>query len=88
MIGDPSLSNSLSSLDHRRNVGTLCVFYKYYYGRSSDELRELMPQRKGHGRFTRLVEVSHNKLIDQLVCLVRLDCGMDLIVAHFLLNLT
>jgi hypothetical protein len=43
MITDVNISSTLDSLSHRRNVGALCVFYKYFHGHCSSELYELMP---------------------------------------------
>ena len=40
---DPSFSASLEPLAHRRNVASLRLFYKYYFGRCWSELAELIP---------------------------------------------
>ena len=40
-----SLSN-LQSLSHRRNVASLSLFYKYFHGSCSDELKSLTPPIK------------------------------------------
>ena len=34
----PSLATSLKPMAHRRNVASLSVFYRYYFGRCSSEL--------------------------------------------------
>ena len=39
LIGDPALSNTLDFLAYRRTVSALCLYYRYYHGISSDELR-------------------------------------------------
>ena len=39
----PSLATSLEPLAHRRNVASLSLFYRYYFGRCSSELAELVP---------------------------------------------
>ena len=39
----PSLAASLEPLAHRRNVTSLSVFYRYYFGRDSSELAQLVP---------------------------------------------
>ena len=39
----PSLAASLEPLAHRRNVTSLSVFYRYYFGRYSSELAQLVP---------------------------------------------
>ena len=39
----PSLAASLEPLAHRRNVASLSLFYRYYFGRCSSELARLVP---------------------------------------------
>ena len=39
----PSLAVSLVPLAHRRNVASLSLFYRYYFGRCSSELAQLVP---------------------------------------------
>ena len=39
----PSLAASLEPLAHRRNVASLSLFYRYYFGRCSVELAQLVP---------------------------------------------
>ena len=38
----PSLAVSLETLAHRRNVASLSLFYRYYFGRCSSELAQLV----------------------------------------------
>ena len=40
---DPSLAASLEPLTHHQNVASLSLFYRYYFGRCSLELAELVP---------------------------------------------
>ena len=42
-IVDPSLADSLEPLAHHRNVASLSLFYRYYFGRCSSELAQLVP---------------------------------------------
>ena len=49
----PSLAASLKSLAHRRNVASLSLFYRYYFGRCSSELGQLVPLPHSQGRSTR-----------------------------------
>ena len=42
-IVGPSLAASLEPLAHRRNVASLSLFYRYYFGRCSSELAQLVP---------------------------------------------
>ena len=39
----PSLAASLEPLAHCRNVASLSLFYRYYFGRCSSELAQLVP---------------------------------------------
>ena len=39
----PSLAASLEPLAHCRNVASLSLFYRYYFGRCSSELSQLVP---------------------------------------------
>ena len=39
----PSLAASLEPLVRRRNVASLSLYYRYYFGRSSSELTQLVP---------------------------------------------
>ena len=42
-IVGPSLTVSLEPLAYRRNVASLSLFYRYYFGRCSSELAQLVP---------------------------------------------
>ena len=42
-IVGPSLAASLEPLAHRRNVASLSLFYRFYFGRCSSELTQLVP---------------------------------------------
>ena len=46
----PSLAASLEPLAHRRNVASLSLFYRYYLGRCSSELVQLVPLPFSRGR--------------------------------------
>ena len=48
----PSLAASLEPLAHRRNVASLSLFYRYYFGRCSSELAQLIPLPYFQGRST------------------------------------
>ena len=39
----PSFPASLEPLAHRRNVASLSLYYRYYFGRCSSELAQLVP---------------------------------------------
>ena len=44
---------SLELLAHRQNVASLGLFYRYYFGRCSSELAQLVPLPYSRGRSTR-----------------------------------
>ena len=48
----PSLAASLEPLAHRQNVASLSLFYRYYFGRCSSELAQLVPLPYSRGRST------------------------------------
>ena len=52
-IVGPSLAASLEPLAHCRNVASLSRFYRYYFGRCSSELAQLVPLSFSRGRCTR-----------------------------------
>ena len=56
----PSLAASLELLAHRRNVASLSLFYRYYFGRCSSELAELVPLPYSGGRSTRYSDRGHH----------------------------
>ena len=39
----PSIAASLEPLAHSRNVASVSLFYRYYFGRCSSELAQLVP---------------------------------------------
>ena len=53
-IVGPSLAPSLEPLTHRGNVTSLSLFYRYYFGRCSSELAQMVPLPYPPGR-SRLV---------------------------------
>ena len=44
-IGDPALTDTLDSLAHRRSVSALSLFYRYYHGFCSDEIKSIIPPK-------------------------------------------
>ena len=49
----PSFAASLEPLAHHRNVATLILFYRYYFGRCSSGLALLVPLPYSRGRYPR-----------------------------------
>ena len=56
----PSLAASFEPLAHRRNVASLSLFYRYYFGRCSSELAQLVPLPYSRGRSTRYSDRLHD----------------------------
>ena len=56
----PSLAASIEPLVHCRNVASLSLFYRYYFGRYSSELGELVPLHYFRGSFTCYSERLHD----------------------------
>ena len=50
----PSLAASPKPLAHRRNIASLSLFCRYYFGKYSSELAELLPLPFSRGRSDRL----------------------------------
>ena len=56
----PSFAASHEPLAHRRNVASLSLFYRYYFGICSSELAELVPLPYSRRRFTRYSDRLHD----------------------------
>ena len=56
----PSLAASLEPLGHRRNLASLSLFSRNYFGRCSLELPQLVPPPYSQGRSTRNSEGLHD----------------------------
>ena len=56
----PSFAASLEPLAHRRNVASLSLFYRYYFGRCSSELAQLVPLPFSRERSTRYSDRLHD----------------------------
>ena len=56
----PSLAASLEPLAHRRNVASLSLFYRYYFGRCSSELAEFVRLPYSRGRSTHYSDGLHD----------------------------
>ena len=56
----PSLAASLEPWAYRRNVASLSLFYRYYFGRCSSELARLVPLPYSQGRSTRYSDRLHD----------------------------
>ena len=56
----PSLADSLEPLAHRKNVASLSLFYRFYFGRCSSELAQMVPLPFSRGRSTRYSDRLHD----------------------------
>ena len=52
MTVSTSLADSLGPLAHRQNIASLILFYRYYFGRYSSKLAQLVPLPFSQGRST------------------------------------
>ena len=59
-IVGPSLVASLEPLAHLRNVASLCLFYRYYFGRCYSELAQLVPLPFSRGRSSQYSDSLHD----------------------------
>ena len=64
----PSLAASLEPLAHCQNVASLSLFYRYYFGRCSSELAQLVPLPYSRGRPTRYSDRLHDFSVTILRC--------------------
>ena len=62
-IVGPSLAASLEPLAHLRNVASLSLFYRYYFGRWSSELAHLIPLPFSPGWSTHYSDSLHDFLV-------------------------
>ena len=76
----PSLAASLEPLAHCRNVVSLSLFYRHYFGRCSSELAQLVPLPFSRGRSTHYSDRLH----DFSVTISR--CYKDVYVNNFFLS--
>ena len=59
LINNPNLTKSLQPLSHRRLVGDLSIFYSFFNGYRSQEIRDIIPVSLRHVRSTRSSTHSH-----------------------------
>ena len=58
LIGHPALTDTLDSLAHRRSVSALSLFYRYYHGFCSDEIKSIIPPNASFVRNTRFSKIQ------------------------------
>ena len=59
MNASPSLATSLEPLGYHQNVVSLSIFYRYYFGKCSSELAQLVPLPFSRGKSTRYSDILH-----------------------------
>ena len=63
-----SLAASLESLGHRQNVACLSHFCRYYFGRCSSELAQMVPLPFSQGRSIHYSDTLHDFSVTILKC--------------------
>lgn len=64
LIGDKSISDMIDSLEHRRNVGVLSLYYRYHSGNCANEIPNLLPPLHTFSRNTRLAARAHECYVE------------------------
>ena len=59
LFNDPNLTKSPQSLSHRRLVADLSIFYRYFHGHCSQEIKNIIPDPVRRVRATRSSTHSH-----------------------------
>ena len=59
LIGDLTLTNSLDFLAHRRTISALFLYYRYYHGVCSIELKSIIPPKALFTRNTQFSNAQH-----------------------------
>ena len=68
LINDPTLTSNIQSLEHRRIVSVLSLFYRYYHGRCASELKSLIPPNATFARNTRFAHSQHQYAVKISSC--------------------
>ena len=85
LINNPNLTKSLQPLSHRRLVGDLSIYYRYFNGHCSQEIRDIIPVPLRRVRITRSSTHSHPFQVSRATS--RTICGTSYLLLAFL-NLT
>ncbi|XP_045511061.1 uncharacterized protein LOC123705984 [Colias croceus] len=64
LVNEPSLTDRLDTLALRRDVASLCVLYRIYYGECSEELFGTLPAAEFHHRTARHRQQYHPHHLD------------------------
>jgi hypothetical protein len=64
LVNNPALTDCLSSLSSRRDVSSLCLFYRYFHGHCSEKLHSLIPPLPTFNRSIRFASASHDFVVE------------------------
>ncbi|CAG9814285.1 unnamed protein product [Phaedon cochleariae] len=68
LVSDATLTHSLTSLEHRRKVGDLSLFYRYFHGKCSSEISAIIPSLAIPIRRTRQAQSAHPFVVNLERC--------------------
>ena len=68
LIGDTNITDRIDTLEHRRIVGAVTLFYRYFYGDCSSEISGLIPPLHNSTRVTRLSAQAHPYTVASEFC--------------------
>jgi hypothetical protein len=68
LIDDMNVTNRIDTLEHRRIVGAVTLFYRYYYGECSSELLDLIPPLHSSILVSRLSAQAHPYVVASEFC--------------------
>ena len=68
LIGDINITNRIDSLGHRRKVGAVTLFYRYFYGHCSSELLGIIPPLHNSVIVTRKAAQAHPYVVTARFC--------------------
>ncbi|CAG9813194.1 unnamed protein product [Phaedon cochleariae] len=68
LVGDAILTHSLTSLEHRRKVGNLSLFYRNFHGKCSSEISAIIPSLAMPVRRSRQAQSAHPFVVNLERC--------------------
>lgn len=68
LIGDKKITDQIDTLKHRRIVGAVTLFYRYFYGECSSELSGLIPPLHNSILVTRMSAQAHPYVLASEFC--------------------
>lgn len=86
LVNDPTLLHPSQTLEHRRNVGDLCLFYRYFNGRCADSISNIVPSLASFSRNTRFSQASHRFTVALPTCRTSIHKGSFMNRAAYMWN--